>query len=245
MDDEDFGRALAGRLEAAADARAGAGEVPLAELRALGRRRVRRRRGAQAAAAAAVVLAGLLPLLHGGPAGGTAPAATAPAPVPQAPVDFDRTCPARLLTPASGTAPIGDDVLDGTADRAWGFALREDRFHITGICVDRAVGTVLVFRVPGSDLDARLSAALGAAAGTLRFRDAPYSQFDLGRVISKVAGDTRYWRDRGVDITGMAGRVDGTGIILGTPHPDAVRAELQARYRPYAVEVVELQAPAG
>ncbi|MEW1911761.1 hypothetical protein AB0442_25515 [Kitasatospora sp. NPDC085895] len=245
MDDEEFGRALAGRLEAAADARVGAAEVPLAGLRTLGRRRVLRRRGAQAAAAAAVVLAGLLPLLDGGAAGGAAPAATAPAPAPDVTELPDLTCPARLRSGASGAAPIGDSGPDETAERAWRFALREDRFHIAGVCVDRGAGQVLVFRVPGSDLDARLSAALGGAAGTLRFRDAPYSQFDLGRVCTAVVRDTEYWRDRGVEITDVGRLVDGTGIALGTPQADTARADLAARYRPYAVEVVEQPSATG
>ncbi|WP_344628074.1 hypothetical protein, partial [Kitasatospora arboriphila] len=189
--------------------------------------------------AAAVVLAGLLPLLDGGAAGGTAPAATAPPPAPDVTELPDLTCPARLRSGASGTAPIGDTGPDETAERAWRFALREDRFHIAGVCVDRGAGQVLVFRVPGSGLDAGLSAALGGAAGILRFRDAPHSQFDLKRLLNTVMGDTGYWRERGVEITTVGELVDGTGIVLVTPQADTARADLVARYRPYAVQVVD------
>ncbi|MEU2627160.1 hypothetical protein, partial [Kitasatospora sp. NPDC007106] len=177
--------------------------------------------------------------------GGAAPAATAPPPAPDVTELPDLTCPARLRSGASGTAPIGDTGPDETAERAWRFALREDRFHIAGVCVDRGVGQVLVFRVPGSDLDARLSAALGGAAADLRFRDAPHSQFDLGRVCTEVMRDTGYWRERGVEITGVGKLVDGTGIAVGTPQADTARADLVARYRPYAVEVVEQPSATG
>ncbi|MEV6212598.1 hypothetical protein [Kitasatospora sp. NPDC051914] len=241
-----FGRMLAGRLAAAADAAAADGAVPLAEVRRQGRRRLRRRRGAQAATAAAVLLVGLVPLLGGGSTPDrTGPAA--PAPVPSAtelPVTElpDRTCLADLTAgggPAGSAAPVGDDRPDRAADEVWRLALREFRFDVAGVCVDRGHGRIVVFRVPGSGLDERLAHWPLPDGQVIVLRDARWSQADLSHAVTAVVRDTRYWQERGVRIGDVVGRIDGSGIVVGTPQAGTAAEAIRERYRPYEVEVVE------
>ncbi|WP_431680086.1 hypothetical protein [Kitasatospora sp. KL5] len=240
-----FDRMLAGRLAAAADAAAAEeGTAPLAEVRRQGRRRLRRRRGAQAATAAAVLLVGLVPLLGGGAPERTGPAAPAPAPsaTDRPAMELpDRTCPADLAAggPVGSAAPVGDDRPDRAADEVWRIALREFRFNVAGVCVDRGHGRIVVFRVPGSGLDDRLAHRPLPAGQVIVLRDARWSQDDLAHAVSAVVQDTRYWRDRGVQIGDVGSRIDGSGIVVGTPQAGTAAEAIRERYRPYEVQVVE------
>ncbi|MFE0459687.1 hypothetical protein ACFW1A_10545 [Kitasatospora sp. NPDC058965] len=74
----------------------------------------------------------------------------------------------------------------------------------------------------------------------LRFVDAKYSNQQLMQWKERVTDGIPYWRGRGVWISSTAAAVDGSGVGIGVPDLDAVRGDLDARYRPMTLHLVRL-----
>ncbi|WP_405020662.1 hypothetical protein OHV05_31180 [Kitasatospora sp. NBC_00070] len=262
--DERLGRSLSERLSAVADAQAGpalpAG-VPLAELRAAGRRRVRRRRGLQTAAVVLAVAGSLslgLQLRSAGtprPVSGASPVASPSSPSPAAssgapsapaPPADPFACPGSSPASESPTdpgpsGPANDPVVQTAAGTVSALGPRDYPEQFAGVCVDSAEHTLYVYRVPGSDFDTAARQQAQRPGLTLRFVDAKYSAAQLKPIAARIRADLP-WRSLDGTITSVSTMADGSGIRVGSARANAVRAELLAAYGP-AVTVVQEEAP--
>ncbi|WP_051969994.1 hypothetical protein [Kitasatospora azatica] len=211
-------------------------EPPLGELRRLGARRQRRRRAVRMAAAAVAVCAAVavgqfgIPGFEQGPAGGAGTrdplrCTGAPPPVP-------------APTGSATAADQGPDV-EGAAGAAEQFGEGSAYLNVySGVCIDHPRHTVYVYRVRGSDFDKVVRGAAGRPGVTLRFVDAKYSHVKLAEAADRIIGD-QYWRQKGVLIRSTAALPDGSGVEVAVTDPDALRAELVARYGPVVASVVQ------
>ena len=125
----------------------------------------------------------------------------------------------------SGREPAGGDVND-LAERVERVALQRfpDRYAGLEISGDRLV----LYRKPSPQLDAAVRALSGEAR--LVLRDAPYSARELQRVRDDVLADADHWRRRGIVISSVAVKHDGTAVEVGTANVERARRELSQRY---------------
>jgi hypothetical protein len=139
--------------------------------------------------------------------------------------------PARTMPPDSGSA-----APSGTTVEAVGMRYAD---HYAGV---QAVGdNLIVYRVPGSDLDQAVRSAISGVA--VQFRDAPHSRAELTGLANKVQADLAYWQQRGVPIWSVSVRYDGTGVEVGTPAGDALLAAATQRYGPLPIIILPLSGP--
>jgi hypothetical protein len=70
-----------------------------------------------------------------------------------------------------------------------------------------------------------------AAAGVcVVVRDAPHGADELTALHRRITADLPFWQQRGLRITTVGARHDGTGVEVGTQDPARARTELPARY---------------
>ncbi|WP_416874454.1 hypothetical protein [Kitasatospora sp. SC0581] len=110
--------------------------------------------------------------------------------------------------------------------------------HYFGTCRDRNTGTLYVMRVPGSGLDAAVTArAADWPTVKVRFADAAGSREQLMTVLNRIRADTEEWRARGVVIDGLTLAIDGTGVVVDTPQWQSAEADIKAKYGALVAEV--------
>jgi hypothetical protein len=98
-----------------------------------------------------------------------------------------------------------------------------------GVTLDHANRIMIVYRRPDPALDAHVRAV--SSGVHVVFRDARYSLAQMRSVVDRVAGDTAYWRGRGIGITGAVPRPDGSGVeVLVAAGGERERQALAARY---------------
>lgn len=119
----------------------------------------------------------------------------------------------RPAAPTPNHSVANDPVLASAAA-----AVQEDaeqRFADTfaGVTLDHSNRTMIVYRRPDPALEARVRSLAGDVRVT--FRDARYSLAQLRAVVDRVAADTDYWRQNGVEVTSVAPRPDGSGVEVG------------------------------
>jgi hypothetical protein len=100
---------------------------------------------------------------------------------------------------------------------------------------------LVVYRVPGSDLDGVIRAAVVDVA--VEFRDAPYSHAKLTALAGRVVADSTYWAQRGVPIWSVNARHDGTGIEVGTSAGSQLLAGAKERYGDIPIIVLPMSSP--
>ncbi|MDH2429895.1 hypothetical protein [Sphaerisporangium sp. TRM90804] len=117
--------------------------------------------------------------------------------------------------------------------------LRESRpGEYAGIALDPAGGSLIVYRRESAGLDAALRQRFPGAP--VEPRDAPHSLRELDALAETVRDDIPYWQERGVPITSVAARVDGTAVEVGTRDVARASAELPRRYGSSApIDVVD------
>lgn len=120
-----------------------------------------------------------------------------------------RVPPGRGGTPPVG-APVNDPALTEAADVVE--PLLADRFPhaYAGVELDHVRRLLIVHRVP----DARLDEAVRAAVPRVEvaFRDARMNLRDMRDLADRVLADQGYWRERGIDISAVGPRTDGSGV---------------------------------
>jgi hypothetical protein len=111
--------------------------------------------------------------------------------------------------------------------------------HYAGVKADG--DRLIVYRIPGSDLDRAVKAVTGGAA--VEFRDAPHSRAELSGLANRVQADMAYWRAHGVPIWSVSVRVDGTGVEVGTSAGDRLLTSAPQRYGPVPIIILPLSGP--
>lgn len=103
--------------------------------------------------------------------------------------------------------------------------LGRERFPERYAGLEISDGRIVVYRKPSAEFDA----ALGGL-GAVEPRDAPYSAEELQTLADRIAADIGYWQDRGIEISSVGARQDGTAVEVGTPQPAELSPLLPARY---------------
>ncbi|MET8539260.1 hypothetical protein ABZW03_01190 [Kitasatospora sp. NPDC004799] len=110
--------------------------------------------------------------------------------------------------------------------------------HYFGTCRDTTTDTLFVMRVPGSALDADVTAmAADQLAVKVQFADAAGSRAQLLAFASRIRADTETWRAKGVVIESVTLAIDGAGVVVDTPQWQSAEAEIKATYGPLVAEV--------
>ncbi|SEG80669.1 hypothetical protein SAMN04489712_113127 [Thermomonospora echinospora] len=130
---------------------------------------------------------------------------------------------------SSSHSPLPDQsALASAAARIDAHLRRSFPDHYAGVEIDPSRSVVIVYRRPSSALDADLRARFGDVP--TRLHDAPHSARELDRLAARLRDDTGYWRERGVSITSLAVRPDGTAVVVGTDDVAKATRELPRRY---------------
>ena len=115
---------------------------------------------------------------------------------------------------------------------------------VAGLTLDHDNQTLVVYRIPDAAIEAQIRELAEGVA--IEFRDAAYSLNQMQEAVDQVAGDTEYWRNQGVDITGIAPEADGSGIVVYVAEPSQDMVDqLRQHYDEITVSVEEgqVQAP--
>jgi len=97
-----------------------------------------------------------------------------------------------------------------------------------GLEVDQAGVQAIVYRVPSAAFDEFVRQA--AENACVLVRDAAHGLTELTEWHNRIVADLGDWRERGVPISTVGARHDGTGVEIGTPDVPGTRSALAARY---------------
>jgi hypothetical protein len=103
--------------------------------------------------------------------------------------------------------------------------------HYAALHVTEDQEGIVVYRRPGSDLDAALRRRFPAVRVD-GFRDARYSERELLGLAERIVADLDAWERRGVRIYTVGPEVHGDGVEVATPDVDRARELLGGRYGP-------------
>lgn len=110
-----------------------------------------------------------------------------------------------------------------------------------GLEVDQTGVRAIVYRVPAADFDDFIRAT---AEGTcVVVRDAAHPVSDLTTWHDRVVADLPFWAGRGLSITTVGSRHDGSGVEIGTLELEPTRREFLARYGEHAPFVFVAEGP--
>lgn len=128
--------------------------------------------------------------------------------------------------PGVGASGRPQEALDGVAARVETVA--RDRFAFAYAGLRIRGGGLVVYRRPAAGFDD----AVRRAAGDVRisYQDAPYSASELQVLRARVEADVGYWSARGVPVSTVSVRVDGSAVEVGTSAPELARREFPRRY---------------
>jgi hypothetical protein len=98
--------------------------------------------------------------------------------------------------------------------------------HYAGVEVSK--GRVVLFRKPSSEVDAATRAL--PAGTTVVIRDAPHSARELEHLRDDVLADAEQLRRRGIVLSSVAVRHDGTSVEVGAVEVERARRELARRH---------------
>ncbi|MEW9529906.1 hypothetical protein [Microbispora sp. NPDC049125] len=139
--------------------------------------------------------------------------------------------------PTGGAGSGGDQVeLAAAADRIDATLRRSFPDHYAGVVFDPSGRGLIVYRRPSAALDAALRTAF--AAIPVEVRNAPHAARELNALAGHVRGDVDHWRRRGITITSVAVRPDGTRVEVGTTDVAKAASALRGRYGPAPLSVV-------
>ncbi|ONH32878.1 hypothetical protein [Pseudofrankia asymbiotica] len=136
--------------------------------------------------------------------------------------------------PAAGDPSTGGSTVEAAA-RVEAVGSRHPEQY-AGIAVSGA--TLVVYRRPGGDLDAAVRAVVGGVP--VVFRDAPHTHQELVALAARIQADAAYWRDHGAPIWSVLPRHDGTGVEVGTPAGDRLKAAVRGRYGDAPIIIVPM-----
>jgi hypothetical protein len=97
-----------------------------------------------------------------------------------------------------------------------------------GLEVDQDKARAIVYRIPSAAFDQFIRRA--AEDTCIVVRDAAHSATDLAFWHDRVLADLAFWTHRGIRLTTVGARHDGSGIEIGTQDLGRARLELPARY---------------
>lgn len=106
--------------------------------------------------------------------------------------------------------------------------LGRERFAAQYAGLEIGADQLIVFRKPSAAFDDAVRAQKLDVPVDLR--DAPYSAAELQALADRVAADVDYWQGRGIEISSIGARQDGTAVEVGTPQPDKLAPLLPGRY---------------
>ncbi|WP_327045518.1 hypothetical protein OG320_28105 [Microbispora sp. NBC_01189] len=154
-----------------------------------------------------------------------------------APANAAGDTPANTLGGAPGNIP-GDQVkLARTADRIDAVLRRDFPRHYAGVALAPSGHRLIVYRRPSAGLDAALRGRFPGAP--VQLRDAPHAARELDALAARVRRDIGYWRRRGVSVTSVAARPDGTAVEVGVTGVARASAVLRRRYGSAPLAIVE------
>lgn len=134
------------------------------------------------------------------------------------------------------SAKPGQPALAAAATRIDTELRRDFPEHYAGVEIDPVRAVVIVYRRPSEALDSALRSRFGDLPA--RPHDAPHSARELRRLAERLRGDTGYWRKRGISITSLAVRPNGTAVVVGTREVAEATAELPRRYGGAPLDIV-------
>ncbi|WP_182881245.1 hypothetical protein [Microbispora sp. H10949] len=143
----------------------------------------------------------------------------------------------RAVGDTSGGAPVDQVKLARTADRIDAILRRDFPRHYAGVVLAPSGRRLIVYRRPSATLDAALRRRFPGAP--VQIRDAPHAARELDALAARVRGDIGYWRRRGVSVTSVAVRPDGTAVEVGVTGVARASAALRRRYGSAPLKVVE------
>ncbi|MFC6081357.1 hypothetical protein [Sphaerisporangium aureirubrum] len=121
------------------------------------------------------------------------------------------------------------------ADRVGEYLRQTYPDQYAGISIDGA--KLIVYRVPSTTLDGALRTKFPTAP--VELRDAAHSARRLEALAQRITDDIDYWTRKGVPITTVAARFDGSAVEIGTTDLQKATAELPERYGPAPLEFTE------
>ncbi|GAA2902510.1 hypothetical protein GCM10010517_68410 [Streptosporangium fragile] len=139
-------------------------------------------------------------------------------------------------TPSGDSRRYGHAELEAAAARISAYLQREHPDHYAGIVLDPAGPAVIVYRRASAELDTALRRRF--ADVPLKLRDAPHAARELDALAERIRGDAEHWRRRGITITSVAARPDGTAVEVGTREVAKATAELPKRYGEAPLRVI-------
>jgi hypothetical protein len=89
-------------------------------------------------------------------------------------------------------------------------------------------GEIVVHRVPSPAFDELVRQVAGDTP--VRIRDAEHTLAELTALQERITADLPFWQARGIAISTVGARHDGSGVEVGTPDLDAARAALPEHY---------------
>jgi hypothetical protein len=164
-----------------------------------------------------------------------------PGPPPVADRDPDgivRTagCATATSPPATSIAgtpqPANQNELDALAGRVQPYAQAHFAEVYAGLALRSEQERIRVYRKPSADFDAWIVGTF--AADCVEVVDARYSERELRVWVDRVAADMPGWQAQGIPVNSVSGRIDGSGIEVGTTDVERVKRELAQRYGPDA-----------
>jgi hypothetical protein len=127
-----------------------------------------------------------------------------------------------------GAPPPSADI-DRTTQAAMRVeGLCQDRFPDRYAGLELRPGVIVVYRKPSPQLDDAVRALVPGFE--VSFRDAPYSQRELQPLRDRITADIDYWKGRGITVSTVGVKNDGTAVVVGTAQVDLAKRELPARY---------------
>jgi hypothetical protein len=132
------------------------------------------------------------------------------------------------VTVGNLTMPATPPALDAAMARIERAGRADFADSYAGLEVDQAGVRAIVYRVPSAVFDEFVRHA--AENTCVVVRDAAHGLSELTRWHDRVVADLGVWKERGIRISTVGARHDGTGVEVGTPDVAGTREALAAHY---------------
>ncbi|MBS2539216.1 hypothetical protein KGQ20_41365, partial [Catenulispora sp. NF23] len=161
---------------------------------------------------------------------GPSPTLQGSAPVPGA----SPTAPSASGSTWNSGQPPGQNTLDAAIQIVEPTLKQDFASSFAGLELQQPTGpgdktpyALVIYRVPGSGLDAAVRHALPTT--NVVFRDAEYNVVDAQQVCDKISADASYWQSKGLRINEYGPGLDGR-VNVGVDDPGKWAAAIAARY---------------
>ena len=137
--------------------------------------------------------------------------------------------------------PANQEALDELAGRVQTYAEAHFADVYTGLELRSAVDRIRVYRKPSAGFDAWITREF--AKDCVEVVAAKYSRPELDSLATRIMDDRDYWTAKGISISTVAVKVDGSGVEVGTTNVVQARRELPPYYGAAVTITVVYQDP--